>query len=73
MIVRSDGRIEINSQLARAFGFKSAPKMLADLQSGGTGIEAEGFAALKSEIEAAIASASRFAVKVRVAELLSRV
>ena len=67
LIVRSDGRIEINSHLMRELGLKAAPKMLSELHANDSGLELEDLSELTAEIETARASASKVAAKVRVA------
>ena len=65
LLVRSDGRVETDSHLLRELGLKSPPKKLADLHSTDGGLIAEDLADLSAAIEAAAASASRVAAKVR--------
>ncbi|MGE5563382.1 MAG: ATP-binding protein [Bacillota bacterium] len=66
VLVRSDGHIEMDAQLVRELGLGAAPKALADL-GGDDGILADDLAALRDQVEAARASASRFSAKVRLA------
>ena len=65
MLVRSDGRIEADPQLSRELGLGSAPKSLSDLHGPDFGLLSEDVTALRSQIEAASASASRIEAKVR--------
>jgi signal transduction histidine kinase len=67
LLVRADGRVEADRNLVRELGLISPPKMLADLHGTDSGIVADDFAALTSELDTARASASRVAAKVRVA------
>jgi signal transduction histidine kinase len=67
LLVGGDGRIEIDSHLLRELGLKSPPKSLADLQAEEAGIVPEDLADLTRDVEAAAASASRLATKVRLA------
>jgi len=67
LLVRGDGRIEADLHLLRELGLKSVPDKLADLRGGDSGLVAEDLAALTEQIEAAAASASRLAAKVRLA------
>jgi signal transduction histidine kinase len=65
LLVRGDGRIETDAHLLRELGLKSPPKTLADLHRKDRGVVADDLADLCREIEAATASASRVAAKVR--------
>jgi signal transduction histidine kinase len=65
LLVRSDGRIEIDAQLARELGLNSALKRLADLHGEHGGIVADDLVELTRQIETAAASASRVGAKVR--------
>jgi signal transduction histidine kinase len=67
LIVRGDGRIEIDPNLVRELGLKGAPKAIAELRGNDSGIVAEDLEALETAVETARASASRIAAKVRVA------
>lgn len=66
LVVRGDGRVEIDPQLLRELGLKSQPKTLAELNGNDSGILPDDLAALMAEIESARASASRVAAKLRV-------
>src|SRR5690348_11033902 len=65
LLVRSDGRIEIDAHLVRELGLDPAPKKLADLHAEDAGLVAEDLAELTRQIEAAAASALRVEAKVR--------
>ena len=67
VVVRGDGKIEADNSLLRELGLKSPPKTISDLHGNDSGIVAEDLAALTAEIEAAKATATRVASKVRVA------
>jgi signal transduction histidine kinase len=66
MLVRGDGRIEIDHLLFRDVGLSSDPVRLADLASERGGFVREDLDALAAEIETARASAGRIARKIRV-------
>jgi len=65
LLVRSDQRIEMDSQLMRDLGLVSKPARISDLLDNVGGIVAEDLAALRADIEAASVSAGRIARKVR--------
>ena len=67
LLVRVDGQVEVDPRLQRELGLKTAPTLLAELHGTDSGIFADDFAALTSEIDSARASAARIAAKVRVA------
>lgn len=67
LVVRPDGRIETDSHLIRELGLKSPPRTLSDLHGNDSGLDPDDLERLTSEVEAARASASRIAAKVRVA------
>jgi signal transduction histidine kinase len=67
LVVRGDGHIETDGQLVRQLGLKSPPKTLAELHGKDSGLLPEDLNALKEQVEAARASASRLAAKVRLA------
>ena len=66
LVVRGDGRVEIDPQLLRELGLKSQPKTVAELRGNDSGILPDDLAQLMSEIESARASASRVVAKLRV-------
>src|SRR4051812_17028128 len=66
LVVRSDGRLEIDPRLSRELGLKSQPKSLVELHGNATGILTDDLEALTAEIESSRASASRVVAKVRV-------
>src|SRR5436190_1011821 len=65
LLVRSDQRIEMDSQLMRDLGLHSQPARISDLFDNVGGIVADDLAALRADIEAASVSAGRIARKVR--------
>ena len=65
LLVRADGRIEADSQLARDLGLSSNAQSLADLVGDGSGIDAEDLEGLLQDIETAKLSVGRIARKVR--------
>jgi signal transduction histidine kinase len=65
LLVRGEGRIEIDPHLLRELGFKSPPKTLDGLHGKNGGLVADDLVELSRGIEAAAASASRVAAKVR--------
>ena len=65
LVVRSDGRIEVDAQLVRDLGLRQHPKNLGGLVGGENGLAPEDFAALKEDIETARVSAGRIARRVR--------
>jgi signal transduction histidine kinase len=67
MLVRTDGHIEMDTRLPRELGLKGPPKSIADLQGIDCGVHPDDLAALATQIDAARASASRIALKVRLA------
>ena len=67
LIVRADGQIEVDAHLLRDLGLKSRPRTIADLHGNDSGFVAQDVAELAAEIDAARASASRVAAKVRAA------
>ena len=67
LLVRSDGRIEVDPHLQRALGLEHRPRSLAELHGSDRGLVAEDLAQLTVEIERARATASRLSAKVRVA------
>ena len=67
VLVHHDGRIEMDAHLARELGLAGPPRTIADLSAKDSGVDADDLASLSTEIEAARASASRVAGKVRLA------
>jgi signal transduction histidine kinase len=67
LLVHRDGQIETDARLQRELGLEAPPRSLADLHGNHSGVEAEDLAALIEQIDAARASASRLAAKVRLA------
>ena len=51
LIVRGDGRVELDTQLLRELGLKAPPKTLADLGGTDTGIVADDLGRLAVEID----------------------
>jgi signal transduction histidine kinase len=67
MLVRSDGRIEVDPAIVRDFGFRSAPRTLTELAGKGHGVEADDLAQLEKQIGNARASAEPISIRVRAA------
>ena len=67
VIVGPDGKLQADRRLLRDLGLKSEPKSLAELHGNDNGIVLEDLSELGSRIDAARASGSRIAAKVRVA------
>jgi signal transduction histidine kinase len=65
LVVHADDKVESDAQLLRDLGIADAPKLLGDLVGTDSGIDADDFALLKSDIDTARASASSFSRKVR--------
>jgi len=65
LLVRPDQRLEVDEQLFRNLGLKSAPKKLSELSGNDSGIVAEDLEALVADIEAAQASAGRVSRTIR--------
>ena len=65
LVVRPDGRIEVDRKLVRELGLHSTPSRLADLTGKDSGIVREELDALIAALEAARASAERISRKVR--------
>jgi len=65
MLVRADGRIEIDPQLVRELGLRTKPARLGELLGNDHGITPDDLAALTDDLEAARASAGRISRKVR--------
>ncbi|HEX6072822.1 MAG TPA: ATP-binding protein [Sphingomicrobium sp.] len=63
LLVRPDGRVEIDAQLVRDLGLPSNPRHLADLAGDDHGIAADDFAVLEEDIQAARVSAGRISRK----------
>jgi PAS domain-containing protein len=65
VLVHHDGRVEMDGHLARELGLAVPPKTIADLHGKEAGLDADDLASLSTQMEAARASASRIAAKVR--------
>ncbi|MES2137175.1 MAG: ATP-binding protein [Pseudomonadota bacterium] len=65
LVVYADDKIEADPQLLRDLGLVNAPKILGDLVGEDNGIAPDDFEPLKSDIEAARASAGNLSRKVR--------
>jgi len=65
LVVRTDGTVEADRNLPRDLGLKSDPRTLADLHGNDSGIVPEDLRELMAQIDAARASASTLAGKVR--------
>ena len=65
LVIRNDGRIEVDAQLVRDLGLRQHPKNLDGLVGGENGLAPEDFAALKEDIETARVSAGRISRRVR--------
>jgi signal transduction histidine kinase len=65
LVVRSDGRIEADTQLVRDLGLHSRPTKLSELVGNDSGIVQEDLDALVEDVEAARVSAGRISRKVR--------
>ena len=65
LVIRSDGRIEVDAQLVRDLGLRHHPKNLDALVGSENGLAPEDFAALKEDIETARVSAGRISRRVR--------
>jgi signal transduction histidine kinase len=63
LLVRADGRVEIDAQLVRDLGLPSDPRHFADLAGNDHGIAADDFAVLEEDIQAARVSAGRISRK----------
>jgi len=66
LIVRGDGRVEVDPHLLRELGLKAPPKTLGDLHGNDSGILPDDLSQLTSDIDSARASASRVSAKVRI-------
>ena len=66
LLVLADQRIEADSQLVRDLGLKEMPKNLGELVGNDSGIVPEDLEQLRTDIEAARASAARLSRKIRV-------
>ena len=65
LVIRSDGRIEVDAQLVRDLGLRHHPKNLEGLVGSENGLAPDDFAALKEDIETARVSAGRISRRVR--------
>jgi signal transduction histidine kinase/PAS domain-containing protein len=66
LLVRSDGKIDIDAMLVRELGLNAAPKAIGDLAAKDAGILAEDLEVLSADIAAARASAGKVARRVAV-------